>query len=294
MLGSHSRTLTIPEAQFVIEVFKKTQADEQPNLDGLLRQILKHWRFRLWGIPIDPNIVLTDAGGSYSELIEQLVYCYGRYHQKHNTETSFWIDHTPTNIRYVPTLLSLFPEAKFIHLVRDGRAVGASIMPLDWGPNTIIHAANWWVEKIAHGLAAELRYGPEMVLRLRYEDIISCPGLILEKICAFLDLGYEPTLQTGSGFSPPLYTRSQHQLVGNQLEIKRSTAWEQKLTLRQIEIFEGMVGDLLELLGYEPKFGAKATAYTTIELLSASIKETYRRQLINRVRRSRRIRSHVK
>ena len=64
--------------------------------------------------------------------------------------------------------------AKFIHLVRAPRAVAASIMPLDWGPNNAIDAARYWVQKIAYGLAFESVY-PEVCLKVKYEDILQEP-----------------------------------------------------------------------------------------------------------------------
>jgi hypothetical protein len=65
-----------------------------------------------------------------------------------------WVEHSPSNSPYFDSLASLFPKARFLHLVRDGRAIAASVMPLDWGSNTIEEAAHGWVEDLAYGFLA--------------------------------------------------------------------------------------------------------------------------------------------
>lgn len=69
------------------------------------------------------------------------------------------------NVREAPTLRRLFPDARFIHVFRDGRDVASSITTKTWGPERLSAAIDWWAERMraidagARGLDAER--GPE-------------------------------------------------------------------------------------------------------------------------------------
>jgi len=52
------------------------------------------------------------------------------------------------NIRQAPTLRRLFPEARFVHTVRDGRDVASSIATMTWGPENVIDAIDWWADRL--------------------------------------------------------------------------------------------------------------------------------------------------
>lgn len=52
------------------------------------------------------------------------------------------------NIRTSQTLLRLFPEARFIHALRDGRDTAASVVGKTWGPRSLGAAIGWWAERL--------------------------------------------------------------------------------------------------------------------------------------------------
>jgi len=284
MLGAHEECLAVPENQFKIEVFRSCQsAIGNIDLENILNRIRRHWRLRIWSLDIESvSVSQEEIGTSCAELIEWLVKKYGEKVGK--PAPRIWVDHTPSNIRYASTLLEHFPDAKMIHLVRDGRAVAASIMPLDWGPNTIHRAAHWWVQKVAYGLAAESFWGENKIIRFRFEDLVRKTETSLRRLCSFLDIEYQPEMTKANGFTVPLYTYQQHVMVGKKPNAKRTNAWEAELTPREIEIFESEVGDLLYYLGYTPVFGLKARGVTRIEKLAFGIMELYKHYFINKLR----------
>jgi hypothetical protein len=93
-----------------------------------LRTLNKRSRFRIWDLPIELD-TCTHESVSYRECIDWLVTAYGEKVAK--PAPAAWIDHTPKNARYAATLFHAFPDARMIHIVRDGRAVAASVLPLD-------------------------------------------------------------------------------------------------------------------------------------------------------------------
>ncbi len=167
-----------------------------------------------------------------------------------DNEPLLWIDHTPANIRNVTKLAEHFGDAKFVHIVRDGRAVAASVMQLEWGPSNILDAADWWLRKLSFALAAEI-FLPERVTRVKYEDLLENPERELRKLCEFLDIDYDHKMLTGQGFQTPDYTQKQHVLVGSAPDVTRLHGWRVKLTDREVEMFEFKTEGMLRLLGYE-------------------------------------------
>jgi hypothetical protein len=133
-------------------------------------KFLATWRVALSDLPAEPERGGRESIGSW--YVSELVAAYARNAGQHEFRT--WVDHSPNNLRHIPILSSAFPRSKFIHLVRDGRAVAASVMPLDWGPSEPIEAAKWWTSEMAHGLAAESCF-PGQVIQVRYEKLVSNP-----------------------------------------------------------------------------------------------------------------------
>lgn len=52
------------------------------------------------------------------------------------------------NVRAAQTLLRLFPEARFIHALRDGRDSAASVAGKTWGPRRVGAAIGWWADRL--------------------------------------------------------------------------------------------------------------------------------------------------
>jgi hypothetical protein len=174
----------------------------------------------------------------------------------------------------------------------DGRAVSASICPLDWGPNTVMTSAPWWVERLGYGIAAETNFGAGRVLRVRYEDMVLETAETVHRITDFLGLTFDPAMLDAGGFGSPVYTESQHALVGRPPDRARVDAWKTSMTDRQVEIFEHLTGDLLAYLGYEPRYGVGATRPTDRERFASAVDEVLGR-CVNRFRRIREARIRV-
>ena len=186
-------------------------------------------------------------------------------------DPDIWVDHTPFNLQFITTLLAGFPDARFVHIVRDGRAVAASLVRVDWGPNDVGRAAHFWIEQVAFGLAAELG-ATGRVTRVRYEDLVREPRDVLLGLCSRLELEFVDSMAEASGFTVPKYTVPIHGLIGQAPNRARIDAWRDQLTCREVEIFESIAGSLLNSLGYAPEFGLAATPQTSSERALASAK----------------------
>jgi hypothetical protein len=286
VLGAHSDAVCVPESPFKTDAVRRPELASKPVAD-LMHFILNTRRLRLWGLDVATlrqSAATLDA--TYPEALEWLVREYGR--SVGRSAAYVWVDHTPENMRFAALLAELFPAAKFIHIVRDGRGVAASVLPLDWGPSTVDRAAQWWLAALGYGLAAETWGGPTRLLRVQYESLVLEPERTVRRICAFAGLDFEPAMLRADGFKVPGYTSQQHALVGSAPQANRVNAWQHELSARQIEIFESVAGEMLRMLGYDLQFHGRAQKPTRPEQLAMRMHDLYTDKIANRIRLQRR------
>jgi hypothetical protein len=277
MLGGHPEAICPPEAQFIIDCMPASNLSAGVDANAVLDDIKRHWRFGVWPFSLEARP--ETATMSYRTLIEWLVEQYAMAHER--PAPKVWIDQS-IFVRHIWKLLEVFPEARFIHLVRDGRGVAASIIPLGWGPMGVLSAARHWIEHLAHGLAAEAALGADRIIRVHYEDILAEPEAAMKRLSGFLNIEFCPAMLVPAGLALPAHTRHQHTLIGAPLDSKRIDAWRHSLTKREIEIYEAVAGDLLPLLGYEVSSG-RARPPSRVETIELTLREWLIR-FSNRVR----------
>ncbi|WP_405230056.1 sulfotransferase family protein [Lentisalinibacter sediminis] len=285
MIGRGRHVAVIPEAQFLIRLIESFGPCECYRKSDFVRELEDDPRFAIWNI--EPPGRTVDAKVNLGEYFRELITEF--VEQRHIER---WVDHTPWSISYMKRLLGVFPEARFIHLVRDGRAVAASILSLpDWPFASIIGIAEHWQNRIAAGFAAQAAH-PDRVITVRYEDLVSDSESELTRICEWLGVAYEHSMLERNNATLPAYTKGQHGLVGRKPRVERISAWRSSLTSKQIDIFETLTGDLLEMLGYE-MLGNPTRRITRTERFAAALVDGWAAG-IGRMRRRRRLRRHIK
>jgi hypothetical protein len=283
MLGAAIDGICTPESQFISNAFKKHPKIMTDDIETTT--ILSLWdqdlRFRLWRIDLSEfKQLLCQNAICYSELIENLILFYCK--QKGRSRPLYWVDHTPMNLKNSSILFKLFPNARIIHIIRDGRAVAASMLKTIWAPKTIHTAARYWLEDLAHSFSAEIYWGNEKILKVKYEDILQNPESNLKKLCAFCGIKFYSSMLEGGNFKSPILTSNQHRLVGSPPDQTRILSWQKELNSRQIEIFESLAGDVLNYLGYKTIYWPHTTPLRGIERYMLDIKEFIHREFINR------------
>jgi hypothetical protein len=83
-----------------------------------------------------------------------------------------WIDSTPNTIRAARILTQILPEARLVHLVRDGRDVACSLLTRTWGPNEALAGLRWWARHLDASFRQAAAAGDDRVLTLRMEDLL--------------------------------------------------------------------------------------------------------------------------
>jgi hypothetical protein len=155
-----------------------------------------------------------------------------------------WCEKTPQHVQHLRALAELFPTAKFVQVVRDGRDCAASFHRR-WRrqPQLTIYR---WKKVVAAGHDQGQRLGDERYLEMRYEDLTAAPEISLRRICEFLDLPFDaavlesarPHMQTGDAGD------------GRGLQ-KNSGKWQKYFTVAMQQRLERIAGRQLAHYGYQ-------------------------------------------
>lgn len=283
MLGVGPTRLTVPEAWFKMRLLAMAAPDGTVDRVAATRLLRTDPRFALWRVALDadPPPGRVDAAA----LVDQLVLAFGARTGKPAPTT--FVDHSPSNVRHARSLAQAFPDARFVHLVRDGRAVMASVLPLDWGPNRATEAAAWWATHVAMGLAAERDLGPQRVRLVRFEDLVSSPNETLADLCGWLGLDFDPAMVATRDYAVADYTVTRHERVARPPDPARVDAWRTTLRPHQVEDFEYVTWELSAHLGYDLVHGAAARLAPRHVRLVEFARDVARRGVVDRVRRRR-------
>ena len=126
----------------------------------------------------------------YSELVDSL-----RTAASDSEYKTRWVDQTPEYSFHICALRKLFPKALFIHLVRDVTSVVRSMLNFHIvGGHDLVNneqeAYDYWFRTVSSCLLAERAYGPRVVLRLRYSDLLNAPEIAMRSVLEFIGERY--------------------------------------------------------------------------------------------------------
>ena len=168
-----------------------------------------------------------------------------------------WGDKTPMYMQYLPLLERLFPRARFVHLVRDGRdaalsfvEVPSGVMTRSWAqPSSISGFACQWRTEIEAARRLGERVGPARYREVRYEALVAEPERELRAICSFAALPYEAAMLRHSE-DVDVSTRPHQQSLKRPLT-PGIRNWRTEMAREDTAAFEDVAGEVLASLGYE-------------------------------------------
>lgn len=159
-----------------------------------------------------------------------------------------WGEKTPYYVLHMPLILEMFPGARFIHVIRDGRDVLLSLFGRqdDFGVYNSYYGAKYWEHYVATGQHWGKRLGPERYLEIRYEDLICDPEPTVHRILDFLGEPSDPAVIHFRKSNEPGKTP----LLQQALKPTNLEKWRTALSRLQLWLFEGAAGTLLYVNGY--------------------------------------------
>jgi hypothetical protein len=167
-----------------------------------------------------------------------------------------WAENTPDHLFYMHEIKRAFPDALFIHVIRDGRDVALSLdkigwirsMPWDKSPSWIAGARFWdWAVRKGRRLGRAL--GQDYI-EVCFEDLVLRPKETLSKIGAFIheELDHDRIQENSIGAIRKPNTVFQNSSAGSKSgPIGR---WEKALSASEVAQLESAIGCLLRELGY--------------------------------------------
>jgi protein-tyrosine sulfotransferase len=173
-----------------------------------------------------------------------------------------WAEKTPRNISRIAEIFRCFPEARFVHVLRDGRDVACSLrthprhrvengklVPLDtWKP--IAGCARRWRDDIE---GSRPFWGDPRFHTVRYEDLVLNPRPVLEKLMNFLGEPWDEAMLAHAGAGSPFrdVTRfAQNPEALAAVSIASLSRWQRDLDAKDRRAFKRIAGPLLIELGY--------------------------------------------
>ena len=159
-----------------------------------------------------------------------------------------WCEKTPHYVQHIIKLAELFPRARFIHVIRDGRDCAASFNRRWWRTPEL--SMFRWKKVVREGRRQGMELGPDRYMEVRYEDITTDPETHLRRLCAFLGIPFEAAVLESS--QPYLGTTNQQTNSAPAGSLQpNSGAWKMYFPARKIALLERIGGDALAAYGYE-------------------------------------------
>jgi hypothetical protein len=161
---------------------------------------------------------------------------------------------SPVHVRGIGTLADLFPEGRFVHIIRDGRDVALSYMAVDFGPSTVEGGALRWKRHVTTGRETGARLGASRYHEVRYEQLIDDTEGAARELCAFIGMDFDERMLRYYERANDLYAGNQppdHHRNLAKPPTKGMRNWRTEMSPVDVRTFEVIAGDLLSELGYE-------------------------------------------
>ena len=253
IFDSHSR-LAIPGESHLQRFLRRQRQYERGVFqtgefidDVLASPPIRRW----WGLP-EKDLRDCLENPTPRDMADAIRRMFALYAQRAGKDR--YGDKTPAHVLCLPTLASLFPESRFVHIIRDGRDVASSYLDAAWGPRSVEEAAIHWKRFVARGRRDGPALGSSRYMEVHYEDFLRDPDAIVRLLCDFVDLEFEESMLQYFERADNVIASNAHSESHQRLRRPPTTGlrdWRKDMPRRDLEIFEALAGDLLAELGYE-------------------------------------------
>jgi hypothetical protein len=212
MLHCHRAIIVPPESGFSHWWLSKwgnwSIDNNNPEVVSLfVDDLLKSKKIELWKLERDKleSIILNERPENYNQLIQCIYLAFGT----NNTEVKVIADKNNYYIKHLDDLPKIWPDAKYLHIVRDGRDVACSYLDVlklnsnsPYKPNfpeNIVQIAEEW-ERNNLAIDGFLKQNGRESLMIKYEDLVINSYKTLSNVCEFLEIEFDD--QMLSYYSP--------------------------------------------------------------------------------------------
>ncbi len=236
MLNAHSKIAIAPETHFFrlfwANRYKYGDLSNKNNFKKLWNELVECKYFKDLKLKDVQKIYkrLLDGERSYKSIFERLLKEYAKQNNKPR-----WGEKTPAHLLYLEIILSFFPSAKVIHIIRDPRDVALSFKKVPWGTNDVFSVARIWNKYMS--IADNFK---DKILEIRYEDLIANPESILRNVCDFIEERFEKQMLNFHSYSKKYMVQNEPWKEGvlKPLTISNIGKYKKELSKWEIEQIE--------------------------------------------------------
>ncbi len=263
VFDAHPELAMTHEAHFVLPMaLRRSRYERAGGLDvgafvadlysnsNFVRQGLEKYAVLAWLDDVTPQ--------TYADAVRTVFQLYAARQGK-----TLYGDKTPGYVTHLGVLAEQFPEARFVHIIRDARDVALAYLDREeWGPSTMADAALYWTSRVARGRAAGSALGPARYREVRYEDMVEDPETTTRVLCEFLGLPFRAQMLEFHRYGADFAEATAHPDAFRGLAqpiTKGMRDWRTQMSPDDVILVEAITGHLLRDLGYEVT-GATASA----------------------------------
>jgi hypothetical protein len=204
--------------------------------------------------------VAFDPANAHRDLLVLLMQSYAELLGVPLDQVRRWVEKTPANRNYIPSIFSRFPQAKLLATMRDPRAIMASQIALKEKVKarrfSIYYVIDHWLAGAK--LALRIRRGKVPGFVVKYEELVRDPGALMKQICAFLDIAFDPEVALRpTKVGQPWAGNSAVGSRFSEVSSEPATRWHSALNQNEIGWIEWHCRDLMPEFGYEPRFRSR-------------------------------------
>lgn len=253
MVDSHPEVAVPPETLFLLHLIARRGRYQNARgfaLELFLNDVESDPHLEPWSLSPTSLVdsVRARRPSNFAGAVRSLFSAYAE--QRGKQRWAYKMNHGPS----VDLIARLFPEARFAHLVRDGRDAALAVMDSDFAPAHIDHAAFEWRRNVRAIRLTGSRLGPHRYLELRYEDLVTDTETTLRTLCGFAAIDYSTQMlgyaERAEETIDPVFAHRHEGLRLPPTNGRRDHAVQ--MEPNDIELFELHAGGLLRELGYPP------------------------------------------
>jgi hypothetical protein len=256
MLHCHPEIAIPRETRFVLEAWRRRRRfgdlSREANRRRLACWIFKREKSQADRLELDPDEAIERLLASPPTLGSMLATCFVMFAERQGKPR--WGDKRPAYAARMAAIWDLFPNAQFIHVVRDPRACVVSLRKLGWYDGQIAPAVELWERSINSANSWRPRLAADQLLEVRYEDLVPNPRETLTRVATFAGLAAdEDAMRQMLSYHELEETRSQryHANLSRPLDPARISGWTADLEKPEIAFVEEAAGPFMRQWGYD-------------------------------------------
>jgi hypothetical protein len=274
LFNAHPNVRIAPEFPvmlFLYQRFRKVKNWDETTIRSFVDHVFYYSKFslrRVENLKLDKEFIIGELlkykeVGSIQLFLKSINYYAYSVYDKQETQ---WIgDKNPVYSIYTDRLRKIFPEAKFICIIRDYRDNFISIQRLAEkeiaveAPVLTLQIARW--RYFVRLFLNSKRRFPGKYYILRYEDLVTDQEKTVRSLCDFLNIHYDPSVfdfykkkdEVSEIYSNTIWDQFHENLL-KPVNTSRMNTWQDKLTDREVKMADQVAGKYADILSYERKY----------------------------------------